>query len=513
MAQDPVHRIGELILDIERGTLQRGGEVVLLRRKTFDLLAYFASNPGRVLTKDELFDAVWPRTTVSEDSLTQCIRDARKCIGDEEQAVIRTVQRRGYLFQPPAVAVASAAPAMASQAHAGPAEPMVAVLPFRLGRIEEAARPLFDGVVEEITNALSYFKTIAVLARHSAFALAQTAPEQIRDSAERFGATFLVEGSVENADDALRVTVTLSEAASGRRLWAQDLAFETRDVFAFQRAVAQRIATALVSSIESAALRQISPAPTRNIEAYGHILRGMALLRSYGEGVNQQAREHLLKALALDPGSGLALAYVALAELIIAGYGSAPPDMLDQVRDKALQALSLSPDEARCHRILALTLLYRRDYAAAEEHFARALDLNPYDADTLAQMGYLQAMRGRAESGLSYIDRAFRLNPLHPAWYYFDRGDTLFCLGHYREAAASFACLPRKDAWHLTRLAASQAMAGDKVEAVACCEAARRLDPDLTVEAILRDVLYELAQDRERLRQGLALAGWNDPTQ
>ncbi|SJM30383.1 winged helix-turn-helix domain-containing protein [Mesorhizobium delmotii] len=76
------HQVGSSVLDLDRGTLRRDGEIVPVRPKTFDLLAFLVRNPGRVLSKDELFQAVWPSTIVTEDSLTQCIRDVRKCIGD-----------------------------------------------------------------------------------------------------------------------------------------------------------------------------------------------------------------------------------------------------------------------------------------------------------------------------------------------------------------------------------------------------------------------------------------------
>ncbi|TIU50050.1 MAG: transcriptional regulator, partial [Mesorhizobium sp.] len=111
-------RIGGAVLDLDRGTLRRDGEIVPVRPKTLELLAFLTRNPGRVLSKDELLQAVWPGIIVTEDSLTQSIRDARKSIGDEAQALIRTVPRRGYLFQlpeteatqPPAASAARAEP-------------------------------------------------------------------------------------------------------------------------------------------------------------------------------------------------------------------------------------------------------------------------------------------------------------------------------------------------------------------------------------------------------------------
>ncbi|MGX5804022.1 winged helix-turn-helix domain-containing tetratricopeptide repeat protein [Bradyrhizobium sp. Arg314] len=501
-------RIGGAVLDLDRGTLRRDGQIVPVRPKTFELLAFLTRNPGRVLSKEELLQAVWPGIIVSEDSLTQSIHDARKSIGDEAQVLIRTVSRRGYIFHAPDN---QAVPAAAAEVPVSGAEPMVAVLPFRVDPTDATARALFDGAVEEITNALSYFKTIAVLARHSAFALAAHSSEDVRATAKRLGADYVAEGTVEAADKDYSARVVLTETALGRRVWGQSFTFAKGEIFTFQTMVAQRIVTALVANIESAVMRRGLPAAATNVEAYLHFLRGKELLRSYGERVNQDAREHFLKALELDPRSGLANAYLALADVIIGGYADAPRAVLDQARDRALHAIALSPDEARCHRMLALILLYRgRDeYDAAEKHFARALDLNPYDADTLAQTGFFRALRGDGEAGLALLDKAVQLNPMHPTWYYYDRGEALLALGRYQEAAASFSCLPRKSARQWARLAACHAFASDRGKALACVTEGRALEPDLTIAQIVRDMRMEREEDRERLRRGLELAGWD----
>ncbi|MBZ9658475.1 winged helix-turn-helix domain-containing protein [Mesorhizobium sp. ESP-6-4] len=501
-------RIGGAVLDLDRGTLRRDGEIVPVRPKTFELLAFLTRNPGRVLSKDELLQAVWAGVIVTEDSLTQSIRDARKSIGDEAQALIRTVPRRGYLFQPPD---SQAASPPAAEAAAARAEPMVAILPFQVDPANSETKALFDGAVEEITNALSYFKTVAVLARHSAFALAQHSSEDIRATAERLGADYVAEGSVEAADGDYNARVVLTETASGRRVWAQNFTFARGEIFAFQTMVAQRVVTALVTNIESAVMRRGLPAPAANVAAYLHFLRGKELLRSYGERVNQEARAHFLKAIELDPGSGLAHAYLALAEVIIGGYADAPRTVLDEARDRALHAIALSPDEARCHRILAQTLLYRGldEFDAAEKHFARALDLNPYDADTLAQIGYFRALRGGGEAGLALLDQAVQLNPMHPVWYYADRAAALFVVGRYQDAIASLLSLPRKNAWQWAWLAACHALHGDMEKARACARQGRALESGLTVANILAELRIERAEDRERMSMGLQRAGWD----
>jgi formylglycine-generating enzyme required for sulfatase activity/DNA-binding winged helix-turn-helix (wHTH) protein len=101
-----VSTFGDFTLDLLRGELRRGDQPIRLRPKSFELLVFFVSNPERLLSKTELMDALWPDAHVTEDSLTQCVIEIRKALGDTEQLILKTVPRRGYLFQ---VAVSGAA--------------------------------------------------------------------------------------------------------------------------------------------------------------------------------------------------------------------------------------------------------------------------------------------------------------------------------------------------------------------------------------------------------------------
>jgi DNA-binding winged helix-turn-helix (wHTH) protein/tetratricopeptide (TPR) repeat protein len=510
MEQALTYQLGDSVFDLSRGTLHRAGELVLPRPKTYELLTYLARNPGRVVGKDELLDAVWPLATVTEDSLTQCIRDARKCIGDEEQRIIRTMPRRGYMFQPaplqpeivPALPVISSGPANQQ------AEPRVAVLPFRFAVANDAVKPVFDGVAEEIAAALSYFKTLSVLARYAASTLAMTPSEDMQAALDKARVDYLIEGRVSGGDTLFNVVITLSDTRTRRRLWTQTFSFEVEGVFDFHRTVVKQIASVLVLNIENAAIHRVAPAPAGNVEAYAHMMQAAGLLRDNGEGASERARRHLLQAIALDPRSGLAHSYLAWADAVENGYGRASIERLDQALENALWGISLSPDEARCRRILGLILLFRRDFAAAEDHYRQALDLNPYDADTIAQMGWLQAIRGRAAEGLELLDRAIRLNPVQPGWYHLGRGGALFMLGRYREAGQSASGMPLRDVYRWALLSSCLAMDGDQTQAEACARQARELQAGLTIEMIEHKIIMEREPDREKMRRGLQLAGW-----
>src|SRR5882724_6164702 len=85
-------------LDLSRGSLRAGDQDIELRPKAFEVLKYLATNAGRLVTKQELYDAVWPNVIVSDDSIAQCIRELRSRLGDDDHSLIKTVSRRGYLL-------------------------------------------------------------------------------------------------------------------------------------------------------------------------------------------------------------------------------------------------------------------------------------------------------------------------------------------------------------------------------------------------------------------------------
>src|SRR5437879_8556186 len=88
-------------LDLTRGCLLRGSQEIKLRPKPFDALKYLVENPGRLISKTELIEVIWPDTAVTDDSLVQCLMEVRRALGDDAQQMIKTVPRRGYIFDRP----------------------------------------------------------------------------------------------------------------------------------------------------------------------------------------------------------------------------------------------------------------------------------------------------------------------------------------------------------------------------------------------------------------------------
>src|SRR5215813_2588523 len=105
-ARPEMFRFHGYTLDIARNALRTADREVALRRKSFDLLRYLVENPDRLVTKEELLKAIWPNAVVTDESLTQCLREVRQAIGDNKQTIIATVPRCGYRFAVSVVRVA-----------------------------------------------------------------------------------------------------------------------------------------------------------------------------------------------------------------------------------------------------------------------------------------------------------------------------------------------------------------------------------------------------------------------
>jgi len=487
--------VGVCRLDPQRGLLLREGQPVSLRAKSFALLSFMAAHAGQVLAKDQLLSAVWPDVLVTEDSLTQAIREIRKALEDDQQRLVRTIARRGYLLDLP-----RPEPAVES------GDARVAVLRFsNLGAAEDEA--LVDGFAEDLIGRLARFRRLPVLAHNSSFAFPSNGGTNLAEAARQLGATYLVCGSAHRTGQALRVRVTLVDAAPGAVLWGDSFSAAGEDLFATQDEIAVRIINRLVSRLDEADLVRGSQRAPASLAAHDLVLRGLARLRGYGKTDNVEAKALFEAALDKDADHALAHACLALTDLVIGGYGEAPAEVIQDVLRRATRAVSLSPEEPRCHRVLAMVELHCHEHAAAEYHLVRALDLNPYDADSMSHMGYLQTMRGRPLVALDWLDRAIRINPIHPDWYNYDRAVALYCAGEYREAALCLEKLAVDTPWRLMRLAACHAMLGNTDRARGLVARMREVGPSYDpMHAARCCMAFEHQSDVDHFVQGVARA-------
>jgi adenylate cyclase len=211
--------------DTDRRELHRGPDVVSIAPQVFDLLEYLIRSRERVVSKDDLINAVWSGRIVSDAALTTRLNAARSAIGDsgEEQRLIKTLPRKGFRFigqvqESREVANSNPGEVAPESAPALPDRPSIAVLPFENMSGDPEQEYFADGMVEEITTALSRFKRMFVIARNSSFTFKGKTVD-IKEVGHRLGVRYVLEGSVRKASGKVRITGQLIDAVTGTHIW------------------------------------------------------------------------------------------------------------------------------------------------------------------------------------------------------------------------------------------------------------------------------------------------------
>jgi TolB-like protein/DNA-binding transcriptional LysR family regulator len=233
-------------LDLKRGCLRDEEGEIELRPKSFVLLLYLVENAGRLVSKAELVKAVWSQIVVSDESLTRCVSDVRLALGDSDQRIIKTVPRRGYLFAASVSQVKNAEmakPAIEARAVESPRFSIV-VLPFANLSDDKHDEHFADGLTDDLTTALSQWKSSFVIARSTAFIFKGKAVD-VKSIGRELGVRYLLGGSVRRSNDRVRVGVQLIDTESGGHLWADRFDRKLNDLLDMQDEITARIVLAL----------------------------------------------------------------------------------------------------------------------------------------------------------------------------------------------------------------------------------------------------------------------------
>jgi adenylate cyclase len=561
-------RFGLYVLDLDRGCLLLGEDEIALRPKTFAVLCHLVENAGRLVSKDELFAAVWPNVVVTDDALVQSIGELRRAIGDDAQRLIRTIPRRGYRFEPDvsdvpaggrhsveAVSVLEAAPVVDRRAPpaattlgwrfglaaacalmvalafgalwlglprpadrptvAGSppgsdigARPAIAILPF-LNQSESAAREYFaDGLTQDLIHALGRFSELTVMSWNAVSAF-KGKPESPGAIARKLAVRYQVEGSIRQSGDRIRVIAQLVDT-DGRVLWSGSFEEAFSDLFALQDRITTQIAGALAVRVTQSEQRRAFARPTENLEAYDFVLRARPALQRPARADNVEARALLRRATLLDP--NYAAAYAALAETyhidMSMGWAQSPRVALARAEELANKALSINDTEQRARVVLGRVHIFHQRYEQAMVEIDRAIAINPSDANGLAGRGNILMWLGQTDAAIETLELAQRIDPELNAIDRFALSLAYYLRQRYGAAIEQAELnLRRTEGAHFSRvvLAAAYAQLKRDEDAARVVATIRRLDPAFDSQEFGTKFLNSV--DLERLRDGLRKAG------
>ena len=477
-----VYQFGAFQVDDADFRLANGGTPLALEPKALRLLLYLVQNPGRLVRKQELLDAVWKDAAVGENALTRSIGLLRRTLDDRsrEPRFIETVPTVGYRFiapvettpastvsgipspvlEPPRTAdaeprantsllaprppthlfrtvaiaslgvllVAIAAWIAFSHRHTDRAIHSLAVLPLENLSGDPSQEYFADGMTDELITELARIPNLRVVSRTSVMA-DKGSHLSLPEIARQLNVDAIVEGSVVRSGDRIRITAQLIDARTDRHLWAQSFEGSTSDVLSLQDSVALQIATQA-----RLVLTPPSSRPPVNPAAHDAYLRGRYFL-------NKQDLPHSLEsfqqAIALDPNYASAYAGYASALDAASAFGIGTPDQLiPKALAAAQRAIHLDPQNGEAYTALgSVQTIYQWDWTAAEQNLTRGIALNPNDSMAEFKYAvYLDAV-GRTQDAVTHMRRALQLDPLS---FFINRrlGATLYLDRQYDAALA-----------------------------------------------------------------------------
>jgi TolB-like protein/Flp pilus assembly protein TadD len=334
------------------------------------------------------------------------------------------------------------APVIAEQSElpVQPLEKSIAVLPFANRSANEEDAFFVDGLHDDLLTHIAKIGSIKTISRTSVMQYRDT-EKTIPQIAEELGVATIMEGGVQRAGDTIRINVQLIDAATDEHLWAQtyDRQLTVASIFAIQSEIAAAIAEALRATLTPAEQERIRRVPTENMAALEAYFKGRQRLMTRRSAGFTDAIDHFQRAIALDP--NFALAYVGLADTyaLQGAYTGLPPDEQAAKAEAALeQAFALDDGLGEAYAILgAVKHYYRRDYAAAENAFKRALELSPNYAMAHHWYGLLLSTLGRFDEAVIQLQQALELEPLWPN-IGDSLGSALINAGQFEEGLAQY---------------------------------------------------------------------------
>ena len=498
---------GDHRLDIERRELRRGAELIAIEPKVFDLLVFLVRQRDRVVSKDDLLQAVWHGRTVSESALTTRINAVRRAVGDDgtAQLLVRTFTRKGVRFIAEVTEIAD---------RALPDKPSIAVLPFQNMSGDPEQEYFADGMVEEITTAIARCPGLFVIARNSSFAYKGKSVD-VKQTARELGVRYVLEGSVRKAGDRVRIAGQLIDSTTGAHIWADRFDGALDDVFELQDRVAGGVVGAIEPRLRRVEAERASRKPTESPDAYDLHLRAQAqAYKRNREGLAESIRLARL-AFELDPAYGPAIARIALSRGMQRQRNWIPPagPEVEEGIAMARQAIAAAGDDPWVLDFAGLALAQLAgDNHAALSALDRAIVLNPNFALAFGHRAVVLSYLNRPDEAIRSAHQAIRLSPFDPAMFSFYQAlaRAELAAGRY-EAGLSWAEAALRENGGMPALRLKLSLCGylgRHEEARTCLSRVREFDCEPTIAGVMRalpkGVVPQLAA---RIAEGLRKAG------
>jgi len=526
-----IYRFEAYTLDADRYELRRGADLVPVEPQVFGVLLHLVRSRGRIVSRDDLIAGVWDGRIVSESTLSSRVSAVRSAIGDDgrQQRLIRTLPRKGYRFiglvqesneaskdgvQGCRDAIQSA-PGCSSSLSRDRAS--ILVFPFANLSADAEQDRFVDGLVDDITAALSRFRHLLVIGR-SATQGHRHQTLDLRQLAAELGARYVIEGTLRKEESRIRIAAQLIDSSTMGCLWASRFDGNLRNTFNLQDQITASVVGALVSKVEQVEIERIKIGPKPELDAYSCTLRGLDNLHQWTKDGIGEALHLFQKAIEIEPEYASAYAMAAYCYVQRQSYGwitDRPAETAECVQ-LALRAAELGKDDAlalakAAHAISAVG----GDVEGGASLIERAIRLNPHLTAAWYVSGWIMLWLGKPEVAIQHLQHAMKLSPndrlvfkIHAAVAY-----AHFFSRRYDAsvASASEALSARPNYLTALRVAsASHGLGGRLIEGRQLMAKMCQLDPGLHVSGLADQAPFRREKDSAKWAGALQRMGLPD---
>ena len=392
-----------------------------------------------------------------------------------------------------------------------PDKPSIAVLPFQNIGGDPEQEVFADGMVEDITTALSKLRWFFVIARNSSLAYKGRAVD-VKQVGRELGVRYVLEGSVRRGGTRLRITAQLVEAETGNHVWAERYDRDIGDIFAVQDEITERVVAAIEPELYAAENIRSERKPPESLDAWECVIRALSAIGLGTRETNTEAERLCRRAIAISPRYGQAHSLLSWALLRSTMWAGDLPKLAPEISAEAQTALALDDRDPWAHLVQGNLFNRLHRSAEAERELRRGLELNPNFALAHALLGASLAARGSHQAGIDSARHASRLSPN-------DRSVAMFAsmalmaahvgAGSYAECVSWARLMTETHPEHLAGhiyLTAALAMLGEMTEATDALAPLLRLRPELSL-AWMRQNLPPTGKLAERIDEALRRVG------
>jgi len=396
-----------------------------------------------------------------------------------------------------------------------PEKPSIAVLPFDNMSRDPEQEYLADGITENIIAALAKIPELFVIARNSVFTYRGKAVK-IQQVRRELGVRYVLEGSIQKADDRVRVTAQLLDANTGHHLWAERYDRKINDFFGLLDEIAKNIAIALQVELTHGEQANLWHT-TQNFEAWSCGVKAMNLFERYTKEDNLQAREFFKRAINFDAKYAWAKVMLAWTHFIDARFGwcDTPADSLKIAFEIGEQVLELDDTLADVHSLRGAIFMLQGKFNEAIAEGEKSIALSPAYAEIFTVFAQTLYFAGRPAEAIPLLKKAMRLHPFYPDWYLITLGGCYRDIGLYYDAISTYKQILDRaregsypdPIWAHEGLVSGYIRIGQEKEARFHAQELLKINPNYSAKAWRKTVFFKDKSKLEQIYSDMRRAG------